>query len=221
MLRPACRRCTARCGIAEPVACHLPPHRTVCRRHRLWAGPSARTHASQLDISPLPEILRAQRRHLAQLHHHHHWQLVDIAVSDATHTVLRALASAPGPRASCNASASSTPPHGTRPRPVPDLAGKATAQATPPSRSRSTPTSSGWPHATSGHPTSATVRHGLSGSNRCSPGSLLCTSGRRSLLAGSSGACGSLSERLDRMPLTLLVQANPWQRMLPGALAKS
>ncbi len=39
MLRPACRRCTARRGITEPIACHL-PHRTVCRRHRLWIGPS-------------------------------------------------------------------------------------------------------------------------------------------------------------------------------------
>ena len=69
-LRPACRRCTARRGIAGPIACHLPPHLTVCRRHRLWTGPSARTHAGQLDISPFPEILRAQRRHLAQLYHH-------------------------------------------------------------------------------------------------------------------------------------------------------
>jgi hypothetical protein len=71
MLRPACRRCTARYGIAEPVACHLTPHLTVCRRHRLWVGPAARTHAAQLDVSPFPEILRAQRRHLAQLRHHH------------------------------------------------------------------------------------------------------------------------------------------------------
>jgi len=37
-LRQACRRCTARRGIAEPVACRLPPHLTVCRRHRLWIG---------------------------------------------------------------------------------------------------------------------------------------------------------------------------------------
>jgi hypothetical protein len=90
MLRPACRRCTARYGIARPVACHLPPHLTVCRRHRLWIGPSARTHAEQLDISPLPEILRAQRRHLA-LAHHHQWQPVDIAVSDATRAIHQAL----------------------------------------------------------------------------------------------------------------------------------
>src|SRR6266851_3007833 len=37
-LRQAGRRCTARRGIAEPVACRLPPHLTVCRRHRLWIG---------------------------------------------------------------------------------------------------------------------------------------------------------------------------------------
>jgi hypothetical protein len=90
LLRPACRRCTARRGIAGPVACHLPPHQTVCRRHRLWTGPSARTHASQLDIGPFPEILRAQRRHLAQLHHHPSWQVED-AVSAATHAIYQAL----------------------------------------------------------------------------------------------------------------------------------
>jgi hypothetical protein len=49
LLRPACRRCTARRGIAGAVACRLPPHLTVCRRHQLWTGPAARTHAGQLD----------------------------------------------------------------------------------------------------------------------------------------------------------------------------
>lgn len=63
MLRPACLRCTARYGIIEPVGCHLPPHRTVRRRHRLWTGPSARGHAGELDVSPFPGVLRAQRRH--------------------------------------------------------------------------------------------------------------------------------------------------------------
>jgi hypothetical protein len=92
MLRPACRRCTARRGIPGPVACHLPPHLTVCRRHRLWIGPSARAHAGQLDVSPFPEVLRAQRRHLAQLRDHP-WQLVDIAVSDATRAIHQALRS--------------------------------------------------------------------------------------------------------------------------------
>jgi hypothetical protein len=90
MLRPACRRCTARRGIPGPVACHLPPHQTVCRRHRVWTGPSARSHAGQFDISPFPEILRAQRRHrrLAQLHHP--WRLGD-AVHDATQTIYHTL----------------------------------------------------------------------------------------------------------------------------------
>ena len=90
MLRPACHRCTARYGITGPVACYLPPHRTVCRRHRLWTGPSATSHASQLDVSPFPEVLRAQRRHrhLAQLHHP--WQLGD-AVHAATGTICHAL----------------------------------------------------------------------------------------------------------------------------------
>jgi hypothetical protein len=89
-LRPACRRCTARRGITEPVACHLPPHLTVCRRHQIWIGPSARAHAGQLDISQLPGILRAQRRHLALIRHHQWWQ-VDDAISDATRTIHRAL----------------------------------------------------------------------------------------------------------------------------------
>ena len=90
MLRPACRRCTARRGIIGPVACYLPPHLTVCRRHRLWTGPSARSHACQLDVSQLPDILRAQRRHLAQLHHHR-WREVEAAISDATHAIHSAL----------------------------------------------------------------------------------------------------------------------------------
>jgi hypothetical protein len=100
LLRPACRRCTARRGIAGPVACHLPPHLTVCRRHLLWIGPSARTPAGQLDVTPLPEIPRAQRRHLAQLHRHQ-WQEVDAAISDAAraiHGALRAGAWTPGQR---------------------------------------------------------------------------------------------------------------------------
>jgi hypothetical protein len=76
--------------ITEPVACFLPPHQTVCRRHRRWTGPAARSHGGQLDISPFPEVLRAQRRHynLAQLHHP--WRLGD-AVRDATGAIYHAL----------------------------------------------------------------------------------------------------------------------------------
>jgi hypothetical protein len=90
LMRPACRRCTARLGIAGPVACRLPPHQAVCRRHRLWTGPAARTHAGQLDVSPFPEILRAQRRHHAQLHHHPR-QDVEATISAATRAIYQAL----------------------------------------------------------------------------------------------------------------------------------
>ena len=89
MLRPACRRCTARLGITGPIACRLPPHQTLCR-HRLWTGPAARTHAAQLDAGQLPEILQAQRRHHAQLHDHP-WQDVEAAISHATHAIYQAL----------------------------------------------------------------------------------------------------------------------------------
>jgi hypothetical protein len=90
MLRPACRRCTARRGITGVIPCRLPPHQTLCRRHRLWTGPAARTHAAQLDISQLPEILRAQHRHLAQLRDYP-WQDVDTVISDATRAIYQAL----------------------------------------------------------------------------------------------------------------------------------
>jgi hypothetical protein len=32
------------------VGCHLLPHQTVCRRHRLWTGPAARSHVSQFEL---------------------------------------------------------------------------------------------------------------------------------------------------------------------------
>ena len=89
-LRPACRRCTARLGITGPIACRLPPHQSLCRRHRLWTGPAARTHAGQLDISPFPEILRAQRRHLAQLRDHPR-QDIEVTISAATRAIYQAL----------------------------------------------------------------------------------------------------------------------------------
>lgn len=68
----------------------LPPHLTICRRHRLWTGPAARSHDGQLDISPFPEILRAHRRHLALVHQHHWWH-VDTALRDATRAIYHAL----------------------------------------------------------------------------------------------------------------------------------
>jgi hypothetical protein len=93
MLRPACHRCTARRGIAGPVACYLPPHQTLCRRHRLWTGPAARTIDGQLDLSHLPGILRAHRRHrhLVRAYDHLPWQPGD-ALREATGATRRAIA---------------------------------------------------------------------------------------------------------------------------------
>lgn len=48
------------------------------------------THAGQLDVSPFPEILRAQRRRLGQLRDHH-WREADTALSNAAHAIHRAL----------------------------------------------------------------------------------------------------------------------------------
>jgi hypothetical protein len=42
------------------------------------------------DVSPFPEILRAQRHHLAQLRHHP-WQHVETTISAATHAIYQAL----------------------------------------------------------------------------------------------------------------------------------
>jgi hypothetical protein len=75
LLRPACRRCIARLGIAGPVACRLPPHLTICRRHRLWIGPAARTHAG---AATLPSCATTSGR-------------TDTAVRAATRAIYQAL----------------------------------------------------------------------------------------------------------------------------------
>ncbi len=155
MLRPACRRCAARRGIAEPIACHLPPHLTICRRHRLWIGPSARDHAGQLDVSSFPEIFRAQRRHLS-LVRHHRWRQVDDAISEATDTIWRVLRAGAwtGRRLQRFRQLDRTWPQDAASAP----AGDTTALATPPSRSPSTPTSSRSPRSISGHATPSAMR---------------------------------------------------------------
>jgi hypothetical protein len=162
MLRPACRRCTARCGIAGTIACRLPPHLTVCRRHRLWIGPAARTHAGQLDISPFPEILGAQRRHLAQLHQHP-WHDVEATISIATRAIYQALRDGTwiprqrqrlqqlAPRTWDQALADVLGGRASRP--------DETAPAKPSSRSPYIPKSSGSPHAASGRTAPATAPH--------------------------------------------------------------
>ena len=53
----ACRRCAARQAPAGPVPVHLPVHRRVCIKHRLWLGDSI-----QIDLSAAPDIIHAAHR---------------------------------------------------------------------------------------------------------------------------------------------------------------
>ncbi|MFF3334980.1 TniQ family protein [Streptomyces sp. NPDC002888] len=61
--RPACRRCTSAAGITSPVTCWTTHDRNVCVRHRLWIGDGVTRIDEQVDISRLPDTLKAQRRH--------------------------------------------------------------------------------------------------------------------------------------------------------------
>ncbi|MET7361968.1 TniQ family protein [Streptomyces sp. NPDC005562] len=61
--RPACRRCTHAAGITMTVTCWTTHDRNVCLRHRLWIGNGIANADEQVDISRLPDTLRAQRHH--------------------------------------------------------------------------------------------------------------------------------------------------------------
>lgn len=60
--RVACRHCTAGRGICGDVYCVNPDQR-VCRRHRRWLGGPTDNTAFQHDVTPLPDLTQAQRRH--------------------------------------------------------------------------------------------------------------------------------------------------------------
>ncbi len=61
--RPVCRRCTHAAGITMTVTCWTTHDRNVCLRHRLWIGNGIANADEQVDISRLPDTLRAQRHH--------------------------------------------------------------------------------------------------------------------------------------------------------------
>ncbi|MFD4572407.1 TniQ family protein [Streptomyces sp. NPDC058417] len=61
--RPACRRCTLAAGITMTVTCWTTHDRNVCLRHRLWIGDGIANADEQVDVSRLPDTLRAQRHH--------------------------------------------------------------------------------------------------------------------------------------------------------------
>jgi hypothetical protein len=67
--RPACRRCTARRGITGDVLC-VDVDYYVCRRHRRWLGGPLEQTGDQHDLTVLPEVLHAQRRHHRLLRRH-------------------------------------------------------------------------------------------------------------------------------------------------------
>ncbi len=58
VIRLACRLCAARLGIHNLVLRRTADHEHLCPSHRRWL-----TGSDQLDVSPLPDVLRAHRHH--------------------------------------------------------------------------------------------------------------------------------------------------------------
>lgn len=161
MLRPACRRCTARRGITEPVACYLPPHQTICAATGSGpAQPPAATQASSTSASSPRSFTRsAATSPWCTSTTGGTWKLPSARPPAPSTTPS---AAAPGSRARGSACTSSPPAPGNKPWPAcspPAPAGQTTGPAIPSSRSRSTPTSSGSPRAASGRKTPAAVQH--------------------------------------------------------------
>ncbi len=69
----ACRRCTARRGIHQPVPVHLPAHHKICTRHGIWLSDGSQPH---LDLTACPEIITAQHRANRLLRRHTPQQLL-------------------------------------------------------------------------------------------------------------------------------------------------
>ena len=81
-----CRFCAARRNVFEQVTVYRHLHINVCLRHQLWIG--GNHHTQQLDISPLPELLTAQRTH-HRLVRRHGIESADAAYTDATRIIDR------------------------------------------------------------------------------------------------------------------------------------
>jgi hypothetical protein len=91
---PRDRRAEGQEGIlhVQPDTTILTRSQQAGKRHRQRARPGTRPGRSdsQAVNSPVPEILRAQRRHLAQLRHHR-WQEAEATISAATRAIYSAL----------------------------------------------------------------------------------------------------------------------------------
>ena len=66
----ACRFCTVRRGITNPVVISAGDHQQVCRRHRRWLARRGDPVGEQFDLSAVPDVLTANRRHRRLLHQH-------------------------------------------------------------------------------------------------------------------------------------------------------
>jgi hypothetical protein len=76
-VQPACRLCLAAKGVR--YARHwVPPGTTICPRHQRWTG----AHGQQFDITALPEITHAHRRH-RRIIRRHGWRLAARAINEA------------------------------------------------------------------------------------------------------------------------------------------
>lgn len=85
--RPLCQRCMVAKEIHEPVFCYLPPHVTVCHRHRRWIGPPAHIVDDQVDLQDRPQAPRAARTHHRLAHQHTEADL-RAALGDARHMLV-------------------------------------------------------------------------------------------------------------------------------------
>lgn len=84
--RRPCRRCTTRRGITVPVICWLPTEITVCRPHHIWLGAPTRPsdNDEQHDLTELPQLIQAQRRH-TRLVRSHGRRIAAEAFTEAAH----------------------------------------------------------------------------------------------------------------------------------------
>lgn len=86
--RPACRRCAAACGITVPVIRWVPVHRNLCAKHRRWIGPTNHRADDELDLSCLPDVVAAGRRHRTLVRRHGH-RRARRAYNDSLYIALR------------------------------------------------------------------------------------------------------------------------------------
>ncbi|MFE5706834.1 TniQ family protein [Rhodococcus koreensis] len=83
--RRVCRHCAARRDAFRFASTWQPPEVNICPTHRIWIGPPVRgLGVAQLDVSGVPEILHAQRRHYRLARRHGRRTAAD-AFAEAAH----------------------------------------------------------------------------------------------------------------------------------------